>query len=226
MSLINEALKRARDASCQGPQPSHVGPAYQPVMTPPSMSTSSTIRHATWLILAGIVIGVATLMLWNRKHSAPLVVAPANANTVAMQPVTPEPVTTDSPAPIPVVATVPVTEPVPAAIATLPAQDVKPLTVDPVQKIEPAKTDPLPVAEVVVTPVPSPATVVVTAPLPPPPPTMKLQAVMMHGAMRQAIINGQTVQAGDKVDGADVVRIEQRTVVLRWHNTDITLRMP
>jgi hypothetical protein len=49
---------------------------------------------------------------------------------------------------------------------------------------------------------------------------------MMHGAMRQAIINGQTVQAGDKVDGADVVRIEQRTVVLRWHNADITLRMP
>jgi hypothetical protein len=61
---------------------------------------------------------------------------------------------------------------------------------------------------------------------PPPPPALGLQAVMVHGTSRQAIINGRGVQVGDSVDGAEVIRIEQRTVVVRWRDEEITLRMP
>lgn len=216
MSLINEALKRARDASSQVPPPAHGSPAYQPVMTPPMMTTPSTMRPVVWLVLIIVVVVAAVPMMWNRNLSKPIAVADNAATPAAAAPPTPGFVALTPPDPAPSAAAATVTEPVHITdrIESDPMPVVEPLPAPDMSSAPVMATQPL------ISPPPPPA-----SPLPPPP-AMTLQAVMVHGASRQAIVNGRAVVVGDMVDGAEVVRIEQRTVVFRWHGSDVTLRMP
>ena len=65
------------------------------------------------------------------------------------------------------------------------------------------------------------------APPPPPePPKFALQGITSGAGGREAMINGINVREGDEVDGARVVAIESRRVKLQLGEREILLRMP
>jgi hypothetical protein len=58
------------------------------------------------------------------------------------------------------------------------------------------------------------------------PPTLALQGITTQGAVREALINGESVREGDNIDGARVLAIESRRVRLQFAGKEIILRMP
>jgi hypothetical protein len=64
--------------------------------------------------------------------------------------------------------------------------------------------------------------------VPPPPaqPVFKLQGIFVHTASSVAMINGKTVQTGDRISGARVAKISKDSVTLDWNGKTILLQMP
>ena len=56
------------------------------------------------------------------------------------------------------------------------------------------------------------------------PPTLTLQAILIDGQSREAMINGKTVKVGDDIAGARVVLIERKLVKLQYRGREITLQ--
>jgi hypothetical protein len=91
------------------------------------------------------------------------------------------------------------------------------------QKPQPQPQPPAPVQAVVIPVTPKPALALPTPPPPqtnvvvtppkPVPPTLKLQGILMGSGTPQAIVNGQTVYAGDTVNGFRVQTISQYKVL-------------
>ena len=220
MSLINDALRRARQN--QKKDPPEGARSLAPVESRP--------RGTGWLLpmTVGALVAAACFFFGlslARRTPPPVAVAPL-----------PPPKQSDKPAPAPA--------PVPIAPAPLPEPKVAPAT-KPAPKLSlsattanPVVVAPLPpkaVASAAPTAPAAPAKVAAPAatppavpkppatPPPPPPPEPKLQGIFFDPSRPWAIVSGKTVYAGDRVGDFRVKEISKNTVTLE--RADKTLKV-
>jgi len=172
MSLINEALKRTRDASYQAATPRPTG--REPYRVSPTVTSNRPrTKPIVW-----VMFGVMTLAV----IASAFVFSRVNKIDKTLEQ------TFQAPAPV-----------------------VVPVVPPPVEPITPE-------------PATAPAPVSVT---PPEPPKLILQGITVDPLTgREALINGVNLHVGDEIDGAKVLTIEARRVVLRFHDHELTLRIP
>ncbi len=233
MSLINEALKRAKQVQVrQAPVPA-AEPVLEPVVNPaPAPKDLSRLLP----IGAGIVLVLACwfLLLWWRSSGpapTPVDAAAANgvaevmaaaarlANSVSNRP----PGRSDAPVhpasfnstPSPALSSS-VSAPAPVQAAAAPTP--------PAAVFAAASTDAPRSSEAAVSHAPSASLPVVAAPAEPPS-THKLQAIFYRTTRASAQINGQTVFVGDDIDGATLLSIERQLVRLRVNGRTNVLRL-
>lgn len=193
MSLINDALKRAKEAQQKAPV-SADAPQLKPAEpTQPLKKQKNGLLLPIIMML--IVAGGIVAILQARKNSAP------TANT-ASTPVPPQPAAPVAVAPAPTVD-VPVA-PVQrsAGLATPSAATPQPEVAVTSNKSQPVKPS-----------APAP-TVVAPAAQPPTPAPLKLQAIFFSPTRPSAIISGKTVFVGDNIRSFQVRKIEPETVTL------------
>lgn len=212
MSLINDALRRAKEAQQQQPPASPAGPPLRPVERAPARGTG------VWLSLAfGIVFAAAAILLWqwvqqNRQGKQVVTNLPAQAQPLTPPPAQPatapalEP-TSLSPAPAPPVPAAPA--PV-ATVSQLPKPAAVPASTPALETTPPAAP---PVAAA--TPAPAPATTsappaIVAAPKPP----LKLQGVIAHPTRPSVLISGKLLFIGDRIEEYRVVAIATQSATL------------
>lgn len=218
MSLINDAIKRANQANKdrQAPgNPAAPSPAeMQSVDTPRSQPAGGSMT--SMLLIAGIVVfvllGGSLLFLsmsGSRAHEEP-------AGSLVSETVPSAPTSTT---PVPQPDESPVVMPVPA----------ESLVADALQNPVPPPTtivpgDPAGVAT------PSTAPVIAASPLaqpagPRPFPELKLQGIYYRLRDPSVMINGQTLEIGDVVENARVIRIERKEVTLELDGQHKVLRL-
>jgi hypothetical protein len=197
MSLVNDALKRAKEAQQQTPAPPISGPPFKDLDTveEPARWKSSPVTMA-------VVAVIALIVVWQslRRGNGPSR-SDGNATKVAARSnVTPEasPATVEPPSPK-------------AAPATIVAPDATALQS----------------ASGVVTPKEAPLSPAVSAgqiaehaqqqvvpAAPPAPPPLKLQAVIWIPKQPSAMISGKTVFVGDRIQEFKVTKITQDSATL------------
>ena len=197
MSLINDALRRAKEAQQQTPPPPSPELPFRPVEP-----AQQSARRGLDLLLPVALAAVALLLLlfawgWTQTRGAhtPLEV---NARTArARQATTPAPAVAVQPAPAktPASAAVPTT----GAAAGL-AMDATDASAD-----EPLAS----VEESEVTSAPA-----ITAPPPPKPAPLRLQAIIFNPKRPSAMIGGKTLFVGDKVGDLRIVAIGKDSATL------------
>lgn len=200
MSLINEALKRTRDATYQSANPPPVAPPRYQMQGDVEARGSKGTLFVTVLIA---VVAVTVIVLLALRVSPSLKMLKAgltpDANMAvaeASQPATPATVET------------PAAEQAPAAPAVNPKIAEDELVARLMEKMK---------AEQAATP-----------PKPPPaePPKLALQGITYSGESSEAMINGVSLRAGEDIEGARIVTIERRAVRLDFNGREIVLRMP
>lgn len=164
MSLINDALKRARETQRNSPPPG--APPLQPVESPARGSTGWILAASAVLFLAaaGFVLGPAWF-----GHKAPPPLAAKSPGVSAPSAAEAAPASMAGAKPV-----VPIRNPPPVAATTNP---------------------------------PPPAVAAVTWP--------KVQGIIFNATQPLAIVNGQTVNAGDRVGDFQVKQISQHSVVFQ-----------
>jgi type IV secretory pathway VirB10-like protein len=202
MSLINDALKRARTAQ-QESAPSADGPALQPVHTPPPANVGAS-KMLFYVLIGCVIIGNLFLFLYasKRDDKKPEPVQVEARELTAAPVVTPAPSTTTV-APTPVAPVEPAPS-VPAVVATIPP-------VEPT--VEPAPTT--------VTNEPPPVVFVTPQPVP-----LRLQSVVMNAARPSAMISGKFLFVGDRIQGYRVTAISQESVTLVGNGQTNVLVLP
>lgn len=154
MSLINDALKRAKRSQQQRPPESPATPPLPPLTAPVQSEPHS---NAGWIFLVILLISIACffvgMAIATRKPVMETTVV-TNIVQVAAAPVAP--------------------------------------------KIIPLQTNTAPAP----------------APPSPPPSPLRLEGIFYNASAPQAIVNGQTVYAGDNVDGFHIKKISKDTVSL------------
>ena len=204
MSLINDALKRAKEAQQQN-TPQAAGPALKPVDAATAKSASNS-KSLLYIMVACVVFGNALLFFAIKDRGAKTTVTPPSQNATATAPAT-APVANPAPALTPVVAATPTitTAPVPAVIAS-----------------------PVPVAAPVVEATNAAAAlpVVAIAPEPPKPAPLKLQGIIYNPAKPSAMVGGKFLLIGESVQGFRVTAIDQQTVTLIGNGQTNVLSLP
>jgi len=191
MSLINDALKRAREAQDQAPPPPPSSLEFRPV------DPAQLVKHGpslTLIVTACIALILGGLLTWQwlsksaANHSVVAKTAPPEQSA-------PPPATTPAlPAPPPVSA------PSPAVEAKTIASTATPVSEGSTSSI-PAIQESAPVSVAASEPAPKPA-----------PP--RLQAIVFRRTRPSAIISGKTVFIGDKFGEWRVVAISQESATL------------
>lgn len=207
MSLINEALKRTRNATLFNNAAPSSGPGYRGT----AIGGSSSIgpRAAMFAFALSVMLALTALTLLAARLGPPLkAVADAFEMMVKGKPDT----TPTLPATIPAPAKMVAANPQPVVVAE-PQPTEEELVARVVERI---KSDQ---ATAPATPAPTPAP-------PPEPPKLTLQGITSDGSLYEAMINGFTVRVGDEIEGARVVAIDGRTVKLQVGDRDVVLRMP
>ncbi|MBI2929162.1 MAG: hypothetical protein HYY24_26150 [Verrucomicrobia bacterium] len=224
MSLINDALKRAKQAHAHRPAPTASGPPLQPVE---GSSTSSRPTVGLWLAVALAVVFLAGWLFREWRAQADRVAARAEtqkaipAPRVAAQtpPAEPKPAPPPSVAPTPAVA--PSAPPQPNVSAPAPTVEVTPA---PVAQISPPPAAQPIIVKEEVPPAPPPL-----APPPPPAkpafPALKLQGIFFSRTKPSALISGQTLFLGDAIEGARVKAIEADKVIVEFQGESRTLNL-
>jgi hypothetical protein len=198
MSLINEALKRTRDA------------AYQPVHTPPSSVTGGAFREPVrpggpkqgvlvmvliaTLAIAGLSLLGSRIAKGIRAVNNGFASDENGAVAEAKQPVV-------IPRPTPTVAQSPPQQG-PAAPTVDPKASEDQIVAKVMEKIKAEQT-----------------TVSTT-------PQFVLQGITYAADNRDAMINGVTVHEGEAIEGARVVTIDDRRVTLTLNGHEVILRLP
>jgi hypothetical protein len=219
MSLINDALKRAKENRPPPPPPLPAAPVTPPLS--PVSESEGTPRATRWLlpvivvvllaIAAGAILAFIGRSPANGKvenTDSPDVVARAITRDPPA-PVAPAP--TAAPAPVAAIPT-PIVEP-----SSGPAAGVIPKSAAPDAKPEMADKGTLPKV--------GPATNVVGAPVVVVP-NLRLQGVVFHPTRPSVMINGRTLFIGDKLDGYEVVRITARTAEMKGPDGPLKLALP
>jgi hypothetical protein len=188
MSLINDALKRARESDKSRPS----GP---PPMRPLQPVYGASGGQFGWLlpVIVAIVLVLSGWIFW-KWHQAShhvLMAKPAPALTAKAPP---------APSPAPAHASAPAPASRPAQGAAAPP---------------PVVPRPAPVAAKAAKPLPEPAPAApeVEAPWPTP---LTLQAIIFSTTHPLALINGKSVGPGDTVAGVTVAKINRTSVMLQW----------
>jgi hypothetical protein len=204
MSLINEALKRTRDATYQSAQTSPPATTQYHMESEAKARGPKTALLVMGVIGAAILAGVVIVALWvvPRIRSVEESLTPGqDLSTAKAKPSTPvtHPTPTADVSPKTEVAS-PST---PQAPVTIPPSDTKGAEDQIVAKVmERIKAE-------------QPAA-----------PQLVLQGITYGSDNRDAMINGVTVHEGEVIEGARVVTIENRRVTLDLNGHQIFLRLP
>jgi hypothetical protein len=208
MSLINDALKRAKEAQHQLP------PAEAPALQFRTVEPNQAARHSVGLLVPFGLVGVALLLLvlvWERAQerrmngelgkSRQIVASETVRATPAVAPVT-----------VPVSAT-PAAPAAKSAGAVPPSPTVASAQPKPGNTPEPAVA----AAPVVAAPTASAPPATNSAPSPgvqPPKPTLKLQSIVFGSSKPSAMINGKPLFLGDHIGQFRVTSISEDSVTL------------
>jgi hypothetical protein len=220
MSLINDALKRAREAE------------RQRGITPPNIPLHPVdpVGYAKpasrWLVLAIVSVALG-LSLWsfsrwfgttptspqNQLANAPQnpipLPPPLKPEIIDEQPASSNPPppesVADQQAPAPSLTVARNLEPVP----TTPSSELR--SADPTLTLQPREASPPVLA------MPPPA----ESPL-----ELRLQSIIYHLRNPSVVINGQLLRKGDSIAGAKIIEIERQQVTLSGKETNIVLTMP
>jgi hypothetical protein len=194
MSLINDALKRAKQAQKNQPPAGTSGPQFRPAEPTPRKS-----NNLSWFLPLAIFIAMTLviLLVWSQSHKN-------DSRTIAQKPgVVNQSSPTASAASPP--ATALQTPAIPAKLVA-PAPALKP--------VEPTPSAATPTAPPVTTQTSAPvAAAPVVAPTPKPAPP-RLQAIFYNPQRPSAIIDGKTVMIGDKLGEFRVRAITQDSATL------------
>jgi len=215
MSLINEALKRTRDASSQA---GVARPTSAENYRVSAGSDSGTLgsRSGTWVSLLVVVMAAVAVLVFSlrvTKLGRSLHDTMNASSEISATDLKPVGVT----APVVVRKLEPVTIPV-----VTPKPEKKTAEDQLVEKVmEKIKAEQTIAAQEPPAPPPAP----VVAPTPEPS-KFVLQGVTSGAGWREALVNGSVVREGDELDGARVVSIESRRVKLQLGDHEILLRMP
>lgn len=199
MSLINEALKRAKEAQQEPPSKksakSQRSKAAEPAMRPVEVRQQSG-SPAVYILSAALILvllgAVAMLWMWSKSQGQTV----AQNSVAKVQP----------PAPVlPPVAPA-ATPPPPAAVKAPepPVVEVKPI-VSP-EPVQVATNEPI-----------SPPTPEPVVPAVPQFPILKLQGIFYNAAKPAVVINGKTYGVGGVVSGARITAIETDKVTVEWN---------
>jgi len=211
MSLVNDALKRARMAQQPGPASSPPGPRLQPAET----ASSGVLARARlpWFTTIGAVF-LGCLCLWQalRKEGS---ASPATLPTLA-RPV--QSTLTSKPAtPSPPIPSLPRSAPLPAR--TAPPQSAPPLSskANPVTAAAPAPPVVAPALKTTVAGPVGPATV---------PPPLKLQAIVYDPKHPSAMISGRILFLGEKIGDLRLAALDRKSATLIGvgHTNVLTLK--
>jgi hypothetical protein len=209
MSLINEALKRAKQTQESSPAAASPVPhlaRFQPVPSHSSHLGNSLLPPVTLGLVA--MLGFIVIWQWIHMRSArvvpnPIRVVATEARTNTSRPVAPAP----SPQPIVTAATVssqsaqqvPVPVPPPDATKAIANEPPKAVTTPPAStRAGKVPANPAPAAKDSV-----------AKPL-----VLKLQAIVTHPTRPSAVINGKSVFVGDHVSEFRVAKISRQNVTL------------
>jgi hypothetical protein len=195
MSLINDALKRAREAQDQAAPPPPA-PALRPV------EPSQTARHGLGVMLPAALAVVALLVLlfvwqYSQRDTVRKAGGPTPENTA--------PVT--SPAQQHAVQP-PVTAPAATSVAAVPPAAAPQIATNPASVAAVAQPAPAPTANT------ESNALVVAVQAPPKPAPLRLQGIVFNPTSPSAMISGKTVYVGDKLGQMRVVAINQQSATL------------
>lgn len=209
MSLINEALKRTRDASFNGGATPAAVPSYR-VQSGVESSGSKGTLLITVLVATIAIAGIVGMATRVTRHVASLKTGfDPSTEATASAPETSQSESPTDPAPTPVPSTkveAPPTEPTPSTAAVDPKTGEDQLVARVVEKIK--------------------AEQAAAAPAPPEPPKFVLQGITHAADGSEAMINGVSLREGEDIEGARVVAIDRRTVKLDCGGREIVLRLP
>jgi cytoskeletal protein RodZ len=191
MSLINDALKRAKAAQ----QPSLPAPKLEFRPVSDSVPAGNSASRALLVGMLGLFLVVGLLVFRLASHTSVRSIT-ANAS---------------SPAPV----AAGVQPPTPAPLSTVQVTETPTLTT-PSSPASPAPVRAAPLIAAAVTSAADQATNTAAAPeaASPKPAAPKIQAIVFDPTRPSAIINGRTVFVGGKVAGGKVLRIDQDSVTL------------
>lgn len=203
MSLINDALKRAKEAQQQN-QPASSGPPLRPA-EPVQPQAGSGTKTLIYILVACVVFGNALLFLaLGLKKESPKTSQPPSVAAVTPA-ATPPPAITATTAATPIV---PPPAPQPVAIVATNAE--------------------LPSASLAGTNSPPATNLVAGVAVEPEPPKvapLKLQSII-YSSRPSAMISGKFLFIGDKIRGFRVAAIDQESVTLVGNNETNVMSLP
>lgn len=215
MSLINDALKRARTSPAPA-TPVSADATMIPVAAP-VVSVPKTSRTPVGLI-AGMVLcaGVAGWFFFKWREASTATKPTGQSTAMAS-------VEKPKPAPQAAPATPNVTKPVAQEPAVAPVQ-TKPAVVVAAPVATPVVSAPAIAQAAPPKPASAPAPFV-TANSPALLPELKLQAIVFRMKNPSALINGRHVEVGDDVSGVRIAEIQRTTVFIEWQGKKLPLRL-
>lgn len=196
MSLINDALKRTKQAQEQNPPPNE-GPEFKPI-DPQTAKSAKNTKSLLYVMVGCVLVGNALLFLALRNHGEKKP-EPAPVQASAKADPAPNQSTTTTPAP-----ELPKTAPAPQ-----PAAAVVP-NAAPASAAAPETNAVAPVAP----------------PEPPKPAPLRLQSIVYNPGRSSAMVSGKFVFVGDKVQGFRVTAIDKETVTLVGNGQTNVLSLP
>jgi hypothetical protein len=210
MSLINDALKRTKEAQQQAARSASPGAHLRPLVAAPSPARGP---GRVWPGVLGVAGLLALFLIWQAIRS------PGPAPVVAAAPARPEPSpagrsSTTGPglegaSPV----SLPASQPAPGSGAP----EADPATNQPAVEIVSA-CGPAPAA-------PSPAAAAPETPVPGPPP-LKLQAIVFHPTRPWAMISGKTLFVGDRLGEMELVAVGREGATLVGAGQTNVLNLP
>ena len=210
MSLINDALKRTKEAQQQAAPSAWPGEHLRPLVAAPSAARG---RGRVWPGLLVVVGLLAFFLIWQAIRS------PGPARVVAAAPARPEPrpagrsSTTgpglDGASPV----SPPASQPAPGSGAPQAEPATNKPAVEIVGATGPAPAAPPAAAAAPETPVPGPA-------------PLKLQAIVFHPTRPWAMISGKTLFVGDRLGGMELVAVGRESATLVGAGQTNVLNLP
>jgi hypothetical protein len=215
VSLINEALKRTRDAAANAGAPAPVVASYRIQSKVESSGTKG--NFLVTILIAGVVL-VSVIVLGSRVAKRVQKVQDGFASNADAS-ATDAPVVETKPTPP---ASKPATEPAPMLEVSPKTEMTSPSA--PVPIADTKSTEDQIVTKVMERVKAEQGAIPKTASADMP--KLVLQGITYAKDGSDAMINDQTVHEGDEIEGARVVTIENRRVKLDFNGREITLRLP
>jgi len=199
MSLINEALKRAKEAKAAPPPAA--GPQFRPVDPQPERDSRSTVMVVSAFSLVLVLALLLAWLLIQRNGAASTAVRASEAPNIPA---------------VPVKQTAPaVSLPKPVAARQVASPSIEPSSVAAIKtevSAQPASTAPPAAAATVDPVVATPITAAIEPPPKPAPP--KLQGIVFNPTRPSAMINGRTLFIGEKFGELRLVAITSDSATL------------